>query len=312
MRVNYCKTDSSLKASGKVMMISFLMLFLLTANGCLRKPQTDLPSSPVSSETLSAASLEQVVSQLPPYSGSASVELNGNVPFFKDEEIPDSITLSDLDVLGRCGPAAGRITRELLPDQQREPIGMIKPSGWHAIRYDDLIEDKYLYNRCHLIAFELCGINADEKDLITGTRYLNTEGMLPWENMVRRFVEDTGESVLYRSTPVFSGNNLVADGIVLEARSAEDNGRGLQFCIYCYNVQPGITIDYSDGSSRRTISQDGESVPQVYILNTSSMKFHLPSCPSAHDIYHANKQEYCGNREELIRQGYEPCSNCNP
>ncbi|MEE3488562.1 MAG: DNA/RNA non-specific endonuclease [Bulleidia sp.] len=196
--------------------------------------------------------VQQVLQDIPAYSGEASIEINGDEPFFTDDDLKTTdIHFSELDSLGRCGPAMGLITEDTLGEGERGSIGMIKPSGWHNERYDDLIEDRYLYNRCHLIAWSLCGINADERNLITGTRYLNIEGMLSWENMVHDYAADTGEDVLYRATPVFEGNNLVADGVLLEAMSVDDNGLGLSFCVYCYNVQPGIAIDYSDGSSSR-------------------------------------------------------------
>lgn len=199
-----------------------------------------------------SAEVQQVLHDIPAYSDDASIEINGDEPFFTEDDLKTSgIQFSELDRLGRCGPAMGLITENTLGEGERGSIGMIRPSGFENTRYDDLIEDHYLYNRCHLIAWSLCGVNADERNLITGTRYLNIEGMLPWENMVHDYVADTGEDVLYRATPVFEGDNLVADGVLLEAMSVDDHGAGLSFCVYCYNVQPGIIIDYSDGSSRR-------------------------------------------------------------
>ena len=199
---------------------------------------------------------------------------------------------------------------------------MVKPSGWHTVRYDDLISDKYLYNRCHLIAYELSGENANEKNLITGTRYMNIEGMLPFENRVHDYVENTGNHVLYRSTPIFEGSNLVANGALLEDLSVEDNGNGVLFCVYCYNIQPGIEIDYATGDSHVAAektqtesvggSENNESSSNRYILNTNTKKFHYPNCSSVSDMKEKNKKEYTGSRDDVIAMGYEPCKRCNP
>ena len=189
---------------------------------------------------------------IPPYSGSPSVILNGNKPNFSgvDSSKPFE-NYSDLDFLGRCGVAFANVGKETMPTEPRGEIGMVKPSGWHTARYDDLIEGKYLYNRCHLIAFMLAGENANKKNLITGTRSLNVDGMLPYESQVKDYIDKTGNHVLYRVTPVFSGSELVARGVQIEAQSVEDNGAGLQFNVFCYNVQPGVKIDYATGNSER-------------------------------------------------------------
>lgn len=202
-------------------------------------------------------------SSVPAYSGTPYVALNNNVPFFTDEEITVTAfeLYSDLDSLGRCGVAYANICKEIMPTEERGNIGSIKPSGWHTIKYD-CVDGKYLYNRCHLIGFQLAGENANEKNLITGTRYLNVEGMLPFENMVDDYVDETGNHVLYRVTPVFEGDNLLASGVILEAKSVEDNGAGILFNVYCYNVQPGIDIDYASGSSAQTSAAE-ESVQET-------------------------------------------------
>lgn len=188
---------------------------------------------------------------LPAYSGKAYVEINGNVPSFKKSQLTTESfeNYSKLDSLGRCGVAFANVCRETMPTEARGSIGSIKPSGWHTVKYDN-VDGKYLYNRCHLIGYQLTAENDNKKNLITGTRYMNTEGMLPFENKVANYVESTGNHVLYRATPVFEGDNLVAGGVQLEAYSVEDKGRGVCFNVYCYNVQPDIVIDYSDGSSR--------------------------------------------------------------
>ena len=187
---------------------------------------------------------------IPEYSGNPYVELNGNVPYFTDEELSTTAfeLYSELDSLGRCGACYANVCKEIMPTEERGSIGMVKPTGWHTVKYD-CITDRYLYNRCHLIGYQLAGENANEKNLITGTRYLNVDGMLPFENEVADYVNDSDNHVLYRVTPVFSDDNLVASGVIIEAKSVEDKGAGLQFNVYCYNVQPGISIDYIDGQS---------------------------------------------------------------
>lgn len=191
------------------------------------------------------------LSNLPAYSGEAYVELNNNLPSFKKSELTKKTfeKYSDLDELGRCGAAYANVCKETMPTEERGAIGMIKPSGWHTVKYDN-VDGKYLYNRCHLIGYQLTGENANEQNLITGTRYLNVEGMLPFENMVADYVENTDNHVLYRVTPIFKGDNLLASGVQMEAYSVEDKGKGICFNVYCYNVQPGITINYADGSSK--------------------------------------------------------------
>lgn len=189
---------------------------------------------------------------LPAYDGNPYVELDGNQPAFTEEEKAGTAsyeTYASLDLLGRCGPAEACVGQELMPTEERGAIGMVKPSGWHTVRYDGVVDGKYLYNRCHLIGYQLTGENANERNLITGTRYLNVEGMLPFENQVADYVEETGNHVLYRTTPVFKGLELVARGVQIEAWSVEDGGAGVCFNVYCYNVQPGVEIDYATGES---------------------------------------------------------------
>lgn len=187
---------------------------------------------------------------IPAYDGKAYVAVNNNEPFFTDSDMTTTAfeNYSDLDSLGRCGVAYANICKDIMPTEKRGKIGMIKPSGWHTVKYD-VIKDRYLYNRCHLIGYQLAGENANPKNLITGTRYLNVEGMLPFENLVADYVNNTGNHVLYRVTPMFSGSNLIANGVLIEAKSVEDNGGGILFNVYCYNVQPGVGINYENGDS---------------------------------------------------------------
>ena len=190
---------------------------------------------------------------IPAFSDSPYVEINGNKPFFETDDYTTSSFefYSDLDELGRCGVCYACVGSDIMPTEERGEIGMVKPSGWHTVRYDDVISDKYLYNRCHLIGFQLTGENANVKNLITGTRYLNVTGMLPLENEVADYVHSTDNHVLYRVTPIFESDNLVANGVLMEAYSVEDNGKGVCFNVYCYNAQPHIEIDYATGESKK-------------------------------------------------------------
>lgn len=191
------------------------------------------------------------IENLPEYDGNSYVIVNDNIPYFKEEEYTTTSfeKYSELDSLGRCGVASANISKDLMPTEKRGSIGMIKPSGWHTIKYDH-IDGKYLYNRCHLIGYQLTGENANEKNLIACTRSMNAKGMLQFENMVTKYIKDTGNHVLYRVTPVFEGNNLVATGVEMEAYSVEDNGKGIKFNVFVYNIEDGIIIDYKTGDSK--------------------------------------------------------------
>lgn len=192
--------------------------------------------------------------KIPEYSGQAYAEINGNIPFFDEEDKTTRSfeSYSELDSLGRCGVAYANVSRELMPTEDRGEIGSIKPSGWQQAKYEGIVNSSppYLYNRCHLIAYCFTAENANEKNLITGTRYMNVEGMLPFEEAVARYLDRNDNHVLYRVTPIFEGNNLVASGVLIEAYSVEDEGAGICFCVYCYNVQPGVKIDYKTGESK--------------------------------------------------------------
>lgn len=292
-------------------LLSGVLVLSLLLSGCgLGLPQENQQASAVS------VSLEEV----PAYSGSPYVELDGNQPGFSlEERTTDSFeTYSTLDALGRCGPAYACIGQDLMPTEDRESISSVRPTGWVQAEYD-FVEGGSLYNRCHLIGFQLTGENANEENLITGTRYMNVEGMLPFENMVADYIKETGNHVLYRAAPIFEGENLVASGVVMEAFSVEDEGEGVCFHVYVYNVQPGVEIDYATGESWETgdsassaLESQAEEQETDYVLNTSSKKFHRPDCSSVDSMSEKNRQEYHGTREELIAQGYEPCGSCNP
>lgn len=260
---------------------------------------------------------------VPVYSGEPYAELNGNIPYFTDREKTEDVFehYSDLDTLGRCGAAYANICKELMPTEKRGEIGMIKPTGWHTVRYDDIISDKYLYNRCHLIGFQLAGENANEKNLVTGTRYMNVDGMLPFENMIADYVKETDNHVLYRVTPIFVGDDLVCRGVEMEAYSVEDNGEGTSFHVFVYNIQPGIEIDYATGdswvaNSMADIVDDTEEHAQyattLYVINAKTRKFHFPDCDSVGKISKQNKKERETDRAELIAEGYTPCGSCKP
>lgn len=263
------------------------------------------------------------LSSVPAYTGAPYIELDGNVPGFTEGELTtDSFeSYSPLDELGRCHVAYACIGQDLMPTEDRDSISDVKPSGWHTYEYD-FVDGGYLYNRCHLIGYQLTAENANERNLITGTRYLNVEGMLPFENMVADYVKETENHVMYRVTPVFDGNNLVANGVIMEAYSVEDEGDGISFNIFCYNVQPGVTIDYATGESQADTNspaisdssgESSEVAPEIeYILNTNTKKFHRPSCSSVSSMSEKNKEEYTGSRGTLVEEGYEPCKNCNP
>ena len=268
---------------------------------------------------------------IPAFSGEPYVVLEDNQPDFDRENLPTESyeVYSPLDALGRCGVAEANVGIDLMPTEERGEIGQVKPSGWQTVKYD-IVDGKYLYNRCHLIGYQLTGENANEENLITGTRSMNVDGMLPFENEVADYVQETGNHVLYRVTPIFSGTELVARGVQMEALSVEDGGEGVCFNVYVYNCQSGITIDYATGDSWLTgeapndsdhtqadssadANTGGEtSGEETYILNTSSMKFHDPDCSGAASIKEDNRQTYTGSREDLIAQGYAPCGQCNP
>lgn len=300
------------------------------------------------------------LASVPAFSGTAWADVNGDVPFFTEEEMEEAGRLAaensralsgpphrvqvfgPLDRLGRCTGACALTGPETLPQEGRGNISSIKPTGWHTVRYE-AVESGYLYNRCHLIGFQLTGENANEQNLITGTRFMNTEGMLPYEESVLAYIRGTGKHVLYRVTPVFEGENLLASGVLMEARSVEDPL--VQFCAFCYNVQPGIEIEYASGESREredsaAAAEDMAGVPDsgggasapadlvrsepslgeekgensegTYVVNVRSGIFHRPECDSVEKIRSKNRQDFAGSRQELIEAGYQPCKNCRP
>ena len=261
---------------------------------------------------------------IPAYDGKAYVAVNNNEPFFTDSDMTTTAfeNYSDLDSLGRCGVAYANICKDIMPTEERGKIGMIKPSGWHTVKYD-VIKDRYLYNRCHLIGYQLAGENANPKNLITGTRYLNVEGMLPFENLVADYVNNTGNHVLYRVTPMFSGSNLVANGVLIEAKSVEDNGGGILFNVYCYNVQPGVGINYengdswldgttgsassgSDTSATENSDADSSNSETMVHITATGKKYHRAGCRTL------KKSDTEVTLDEAKSMGLSPCGICNP
>ncbi len=265
---------------------------------------------------------------VPAFTNKAYVYLNGGVPTFTDDEITTTSYefYSDLDSLGRCGVTHACIGVDLMPTEDREEIGSVTPSGWkyngksNNHKYDtDLVEGGYIYNRCHLIGFQLAGENANNKNLVTGTRYLNIEGMLPFENMIADYVKETKNHVMFRVTPIYDGNNLVPSGIHMEGYSVEDEGEGISFNVYAYNVQPGIEINYATGEN--WLSGDAPKPEDVttqnpdtitYVLNKNSKKFHKSGSSCGNDIKPENREERTCNRLTLINEGYSPCGTCKP
>lgn len=252
--------------------------------------------------------------EIPSFTGEPYVVINGNQPNFEKNDLkPRSYEkYSPLDFYGRCGVAVACIGTDIMPTEERKSIGQIKPSGWHTVKYD-FVEGKYLYNRCHLIGFQLTGENANERNLITGTRYMNVDGILPFENMIADYIKETGNHVLYRVTPIFEESNLLASGVQLEAMSVEDQGQGICFNIYAYNAQPGVKIDYANGES---VAEENdfteETVPVEYVLNINSKKIHLPDCSAVGSIKDENKKEIKKIDQELLDDGYVFCKQCDP
>ncbi len=253
---------------------------------------------------------------IPPYSNTPYVAVNNNVPFFNIADYkPDFFEIyNTFDDSGRCTYVMAMLAKEGMPTEKRGDINSVKPTGWLNVKYDN-VDGGYLYNRCHLIGFQLSGENANQYNLITGTRYMNTEGMLPFENMVADYIKETGNHVLYRVIPHFIENELVARGVFIEAMSVEDNGEGICFNVFCYNVQPGIEINYDDGSSKAVepaFDSTMEPVAVTFILNTSTGKFHFPECSAVKKMNDKNREESSLSRDVIASKGYIPCGLCNP
>ncbi len=319
--------------------LSFFLAFLICFSFLIIPAYAKENKTPVITSTLTA-------DDLPEYEGYDYFVVNDNVPDFYVWQITTEayIKFSPLDDLGRTGAGMACLGPETLAESGREQTGNVKPSGWHTVRYDDLIEDKYLYNRAHVIAFMLSGDSKTPENLFTGTRHLNVGSMLQYEIIIDDYIKATGNHVIYRSTPIYRDNDLVATGVQLEAWSVEDSGKGVCFNVVAYNIQPGVIIDYTTGDSEldpdylkandndtiilpemgvavsgigdRAIQNDADQTPEepaiTYVLNTNSLKFHYPTCSSVSTIKDKNRRDFYGTRDELIAMGYDPCGRCHP
>ncbi len=305
----------------KALALAALVLCLVFGTGCSSEtvPIASGHNEPQASQPYDAGDNAAGSSAFtaPPYSGYPSDDVDDGRADFSEEEIARARLGAfeeywPLDHLGRATGAFACAGPETLPTEKRGSIGEVKPSGWQISKYD-WVDGAYLYNRCHLIGYQITAENANERNLITGTRYLNVSGMLPFENEVAAYIKETGNHVLYRTTVVYEGDNLLASGVRIEAFSIEDGGSGIDFDVYCHNVQPGVEIDYTTGDNRADDTYDpGESENSRYILNTNTKRIHRAECDSAKDIKDSNKKAYDGGVEDAEARGYVPCSRCNP
>ena len=213
----------------------------------IQEPASEPTATPSGDEA------DATTTEIPEYSGEPYSIINNNIPFFTETTTECFEEYPELDSLGRCGAAYACVGIDTMPTEERESISEVKPSGCHNKPYD-FVDGGYVYNRCHLIGFQLTGENANERNLVTGTRYMNVKGMLPFENEVADYIASTGNHVMYRVTPVFEGDNLVCSGVLMEAYSVEDDGAGVQFCVFCFNVQPGVSIDYKTGENMEDVT----------------------------------------------------------
>lgn len=313
----------------RALILAAAMLVSMTGCGSTNDKKEESMKAPTTVElqnrpqkgSMSAVTLADI----PAYAGKPYAVINDNNPFFTEEEIAKATTsweeYGDMDKLGRCSMCWASVGKDIMPTGERGSIGAVKPTGWHTVKYD-FVNGKYLYNRSHLIGWQLTGENANEKNLVTGTRNFNVDGMLPFENMVADYVREDDKRVLYRVTPMFDGNDLVCRGVLMEAISVEDNGDSVLFNVFVYNVQPGVKINYATGESSLDDEQtagtgdsDSEAASDVdatYVINTNSMKFHKEDCSSISSMNQANKKVVTSTRDELISEGYSPCGICKP
>lgn len=290
-------------------LLSLLLVFSTFLGGCSYLKDSDLDLfSPADEKSIQQAD----ASSIPDYDGSPYLALNNNEPNFTQEEkesLEPFVKFSDLDSLGRVQTAFMLAGPETLAKESRKDISRVRPTGFVQKQYE-FVEGKALYNRSHLLAHSLCGENDNEKNLMTGTRYFNASSMQLFENMILDYIKETGNHVLYRVTPVFEGDNLVAKGVIMEGYSVEDHGQGISFNEFCYNVQPGVVIDYKTGESHKEDQEDNSQPIEHYILNTNTKKYHLASCPNAASIKEKNKSDYIGIPALLELQGYSPAADC--
>ena len=297
-------------------------LCLPSLGGCAGIESVANGGSAASSQQVSSGNTAAKLSDIPEYSGALCIDINEGQPGFSADDVARGsfMEFSELDFEGRCGAAAGLIGPETVSNAERGDISQVHPSGWVQHRYS-FVDHEMLYNRSHLIAHQLCGEDANERNLITGTRTMNAVGMTYYEELVGNYVRRTNNHVLYRVTPLFAANDLVARGVQMEAESVEDGGKGIKFNVYVYNIQPDIIIDYKTGDNRAEDDDEKEAagtsgagkvfVESEYILDTSTHKFHRPDCAGVKDMK-KNKKPYKGKRSKLLEDGYSPCKSCNP
>lgn len=313
----------------KALILAATMLVSMTGCGSTNdKKEEDMRASTtveLQNEPQKGSMSAVTLADIPAYAGDPYVVINDNNPFFTEEEIAKATTsweeYGDMDELGRCSMCWASVGKDIMPTGERGSIGSVKPTGWHTVKYD-FVNGKYLYNRSHLIGWQLTGENANEKNLVTGTRSFNVDGMLPFENMVADYVREDDGHVLYRVTPMFDGDDLVCRGVLMEAISVEDNGDSVLFNVFVYNVQPGVKINYAtgessldDGQTAETGDSDSEAAADTsttYVINISSMKFHKEDCSSISSMNQANKKVVTSTRDELVSEGYSPCGICKP
>ena len=293
-----------------------------TAQQAVSQPEGSYAQKPAEPENVTAQDAESAFASIPEYIGMPWCEVNGDVPFFTEDEITDVAfeSYGELDSLGRCTPAICCLGFETMPaeGESRGDIHEVHPTGWKQASYD-VIDSGNVMTRAHLVAFMLSGENANERNLVTGTRYMNADGMLPFEQETQNYIYNTGNHVMYRVTPHFIGDNLLCSGVLMEALSVEDGGKGLSFCVYIYNVQPGIAFNYANGKSyyngvfldtfSSTVRYENAVEPR-YIINTKNGKIHVWSCKNVDEIDPSLRQEVTGNILDYIAEGHTPCKGC--
>ena len=311
------KKKKQSKINWKLIIMIAIALFLFFNRDTAPDDPEQTPSGGESSSQTEPTAPGAEGETIPDYSGSPYCVIADNLPGFEESDLTtEAFELFDaLDALGRCGVTYANVCQELMPTEERGDISSVYPSGWENNPYE-FVDGRYLYNRCHLIGFQLTGENANERNLITGTRYMNVQGMLPFENMVADHVKEEDHHVLYRVTPIFDGDNLVASGVQMEAlcvecARTEDEDDDFFFNVYCYNVQPGVEIDYATGENWEAEVQY-TGTEYTYIINTSSRKFHSEDCENAINMKEDNRAEMTCTRQEMIDKGYEPAGCCKP
>ncbi|MCI8796506.1 MAG: hypothetical protein HFG89_06580 [Dorea sp.] len=288
-----------------ILLLYVICICCLPITACESSGQSGQGTEDLSNSDLESSSF--TLADIPEYDGEPYVIIDENEPDFSQEDMTSESfeTYSELDTLGRCRTAYANIGQDLMPTEERGNIGHVKPTGWQTVKYDS-VDGKYLYNRCHLIGYQLTAENANEKNLITGTRYMNVEGMLPFENMVADYVKETGAHVLYRVDPVFEGDDMLAKGVQIEAYSVEDEGEGVCFNVFVYNVQPGIDIEYATGTSRQgsgKVSAAEEGKEEIR-GNSRSRIYHCPGQAAYEEMADSKNLVIFHSEQEAMDAGY--------